>query len=110
MRPFAFVVASVPLPESKWHHQLAGANVHIWVMDNSIDSARNRAICYIQDQAWKPHEIRFETEIPREQIPSLGKGEARLYNQALTSGLAADFLAFPLQDGDPDDPVVIGQL
>lgn len=108
MNPYAFVIHSVPMRENQNFETVAGAKVHIWVMDNDIESAKQRALKYIKSYLWNPIEVEYEFEISREQIPDLHPDEARLYCEAFQYDIAADFVGWPITPGNPDDPVIKG--
>lgn len=109
MFPFMFVIDGHPLPENHNYDTIGGAKIHIWVMDNNIVSARNKAISLVTQYLWCVQKIEHEFEISQEQLSNLHKAEALLYQKALHNGIAADFLAYPKNDGNPNDPIVIGR-
>ena len=89
-----FVIKSIPNPENSNFFTIAGALVHIWVIDTTLETAKQRAIEYIQSYLWTPQAIEHEFEISEEQIVSLHKDEVRLYQKAQQYGIAADFLGW----------------
>lgn len=109
MNPYMFVFKAIPLPTNQNFEMVAGANVHIWVIDKNIKSAVKRAIDYVNKYLWEVQSIEHEFEITQEQIDSLHTLEAQLYNNALLNGISADFLAWPNIEGDPSDPVIFGK-
>ena len=108
MVPFMFVVNGAPLPENHNYDTIGGAKIHIWVMDEDINSARDKALSMVSQHLWSAKQIEHEFEISLSQLPDLHEAELLLYQKALRYGIAADFLAYPKMDGDPDDPIVIG--
>ena len=65
---------------------------------------RDRALTYIKDRSWTPQEVLNAFEIQQEQISALGKDEENLYLMAQVYGIAADFLAWKKEPGNPEDP------
>lgn len=108
MLPFMFVINGTPLPENHNYNSIGGAKIHIWVMENTIDSARDKALAMVKNYLWSVQEIEHELQISEEQLHNLHDAEALLYQKALRHGIAADFLAYPKVDGDPNDPIAIG--
>ena len=102
MKPYMFVVDSIPLPENRNYNAIGGAKVHIWVIDEEQDRAELRAIDYIRSLLWDPLTIEYAFEISPEQIPLMHEDEAALYATALKTGIAADFLGW-LKDAAPSD-------
>ena len=109
MLPFMFVIDGVPLPENHNYSTIGGAKIHIWVMDKEIESAKDKAISYVSQYIWHAQGIEYAFEILPEQIRELDISEATLYQKELRNGIAADFLAYPKVDGNPDDPILIGR-
>ncbi len=108
MQPFMFVIHSVPLPKNKNYKTIHKALVHIWVMDESIQAAQDKAFAYIKSFNWNPLRTEHAFQINEEQIASLHPDEARLYQKAILYGIAADFLASPIREKAPDSPVEFG--
>ncbi len=109
MIPFMFVIDGIPLPENHNYDTVGGAKIHVWVMDDNITSARDKALSMVEHYLWNVKGIEYEFEISQSQIPHLHEAEALLYQKALHHGIAADFLAYPKIDGNPDDPIVLGR-
>ncbi|QQE75188.1 hypothetical protein [Brevibacillus composti] len=110
MNPYLFVINIVPMPDNKDCEDIAGAKAHVWVIAEDKESAKLRAINYIEKSLWKVINFEYELEIHQEQIPSLHEDEVRLYERALQHGIAADYIAYPKKPGKPDDPVIKRQL
>ncbi|GEB35282.1 hypothetical protein [Brevibacillus parabrevis] len=110
MNPYMLVINVVPMPENKNCEDIAGAKAHVWVISADKESAKLRAIDYVNKYLWKVINFEYELEIHKEQIPTLHVDEARLYELALQHGIASDFLAYPKKPGNPDDPVIKRQL
>lgn len=107
MFPFMFVINGTPLPENHNYSTIGGAKIHIWVMDNNADSAQEKAVSLVKQYLWKIQSVEHVLRISQEQLQHLHEAEALLYQKALRNGIAADFLAYPKVDGDPDDPILI---
>ena len=105
MKPYMFVVKSVPLPSSRHYRTLRQALVHIWIMDSDMDSARENVLSYIRSLNWNPLSVEHALEIQEEQLSHLPKEEAVLYQKVLCNGIAADFLASPIRERPSDSPV-----
>lgn len=109
MFPFMLVINGTPLPENHNYNTVGGAKIHIWVMDNDADSAQEKAESYVKQYLWKIQSVEHVLQISPEQLQHLHEAEALLYQKALRNGIAADFLAYPRVDGNPDDPILIGR-
>lgn len=109
MFPFMFVINGIPLPENHNYSIVGGAKIHIWVIDENMDSAKNKAISMVEKHLWSVQNIEYAFEIYPKQLHNLHEAEVVLYHRALRDGIAADFLAYPKVDGAPDDPVVVGR-
>lgn len=105
MQPYMFVVKGVPLPNSRHYRTIRQAFIHIWIMDSDMDSAREHVLSYIRSLNWNPLLVEHALEIQKEQIAHLPEEEAVLYQKALRSGIAADFLASPIRERPSDSPV-----
>ena len=91
------------MPKNKNFNTVGGTYVHVWVMDHALESAQDRALTYIKDRSWTPQEVLNAFEIQQEQISALGKDEENLYLMAQVYGIAADFLAWKKEPGNPED-------
>lgn len=105
-----FVFSAIPTSSNKDCKDIAGAKVHIWVMEENLETARIRALTDITSYHWEVTDVEYESEILPKQLSYLHESEALLYHKALQNGIAADYLAFPVKQGSPDDPVVIRKL
>lgn len=103
-KPFMFVIKSKPLPDNNNYYSIRSALVHIWVLDISIDDAREKAFSYIKSFHWAPIVVESAFAILPEQLSHLDTRELLLYQKALHYGIAAEFLASPLRDQDPETP------
>ena len=101
--PYMFVIKSVPMPQNRNYNTAGGAFVHIWVME----SALLRAYAYIRKYLWEPQEVQHAFQILPEQIPELHEDEARLYQTALQYGVAAVFVGWLKDEGEPDWPAIL---
>lgn len=102
MKPYMFVIKGVPSKDNQDCLGIAGAYIHIWVMDSSIQSAKHKAIEYIKKYLWEPLGFEHEFEISSEQLASLHEDEMKLYQKAVHFGIAAEFLAYQSDDSDVD--------
>lgn len=109
MFPFMLVINGTPLPENHNYNTVVGAKIHIWVMDNDADSAQEKAESYVKQYLGKVQSVEHVLQISSEQLQHLHEAEALLYQKARRNGIAADFLAYPKVDGNPDDPILIGR-
>lgn len=107
---YMFVILANPSPENECHATLKEARVHIWVNRSEESEALQSANAYIGRYGWIPSKVECAFEIQEKQMPKLGVSESRLYEQARLSGIAADFLAYPLEEGKPDDPVRLERM
>lgn len=110
MKPFMFAIKATPKPENEQCADIAGANVHIWVMADYLEEARERALAYIATYLWDVQTIEHELEIQPEQIAGLHVNESLLFQKAVQHGIGADFLAYPKHQGNADDPVKLRVL
>lgn len=94
VNPYLFVIDIVPTQENKDCKNIAGAKAHVWVISQDRESAKLRAINYIEKTLWKVINFEYELEIQQEQIQTLHADEFRLYQSALRHGIAADYIAF----------------
>lgn len=95
-----FVFAGIPCAENDKCSDIAGAKIHIWVMDKDHEVAKIRAINYIEDTLWKITNLEHDFSISPEQLDNLHESEYILYKKALEFGIAADFLAYPKKQSD----------
>lgn len=107
---YMFVILAKPSPENERCAALREARVHIWVNRFDESDALQSANAYIEHYGWIPSKVECAFEIQDKQIPKLGVSESRLYEQACLSGIAADFLAYPLKEGKPNDPVCLERM
>ena len=107
MKPFMFVINSIPAPDNRYFGRIRRGIVHIWVFSDSVENAMEAAFSYIRRQHWTPVETEYAFEIPDALIPDLHKDEAALYRQARKYGIAADILASPVEEGNPGDPAIL---
>ena len=107
---YMFVFKGVPAPTNPASVELKQALIHIWVMDPDASIAEERAMRYITDHGWNPTSVEYAFEILPETIPQVGAAESQLYQRACLYGIAADFLASPLAEGAPNDPVHIRRM
>lgn len=108
MKHFMFAINGIPLPENHNYASIGGASIHVWVMEKDMKSAQNVAISYINQYLWAVKDIEYALEIQPKQLADLDKVEAVLYQKALRDGISATFFAYPKEDGNPNDPIVIG--
>lgn len=94
LNPYFFVINVIPTQDNKNYESIAGAKSHIWVMSNDKESAKLRAIDYNENSHWRIISFEYEFEIRKEQIASFHKDEQRLYQSALHSGIAVDYIAY----------------
>ena len=109
MNPYMFVIKAVPLANNENYDTIAGAFVHVCVVGSNINSAEHKALDYISNLLWNPVKIEHAFEMSQEQIDALDAPEAQLYQKSLHLGIAAYFVAYPKEDGNPDDPIMIGR-
>lgn len=109
MFPFMLVINGIPLPENHNYNTVERAKIHIWVMDNDADSAQEKAVSLVKQYLWEIKGVEHVLQISQEQLKHLHKAEDLLYQKALRDGIAADFLAYPKVDGNPNDPILIGR-
>lgn len=105
--PYMFVIKSVPTPKNQNYNTVGGAYVHIWVMDGEQDAALLRALTYVRKYLWEPQEVQHAFQPLPEQIAALGEDETRLYQTALQYGIAAEFVGWLKDEGDPDWPAIL---
>lgn len=94
LKPYLFVINVIPMQENEIYENVAGAKAHIWVISKDKESAKLRAINYNEKFHWEIIDFEYEFEIHEEQIPKLHEDESRLYQSALSHGIAADYLAY----------------
>jgi len=102
LNSYVFIINAVPSPSNNDCANLAGANVHIWVISGDREKAKIEALDYVSSYLWDVVSVEREFEIWPEQIPVLPEREATLYQRALQHRIAADFLAYPKPKADPD--------
>ena len=95
---FFFAFEAVPTAASPQACDLAGADIHVWVHDKSMDSAESMARQCIMDFAWIVQNVSAAKHCPLEHILKLEENEQVLVLRAIKDGIAADFLAWP-KDG-----------
>lgn len=107
---YMFVIPAVPSAKNVRCAHLKSARVHIWVNTSGELEALRRANAYISDYEWIPSDPECALEIQEEQIPHLGISESQLRNQALRFGIAAHFLAVPIEQDNANAPVYLERL
>lgn len=110
MKPFMFVIVAVPSKENRHYRNIFKAKVHIWVMDNNIDNAKQKALNDITAAHWIPQNVEHEFEMTDVQLDDLHEAEAVLYQKALAYGIASDYIASPIHEKPKDSPVVIDDV
>ena len=108
MFPLLFEIKGIPLPDNHNFGSIGGAFIHVIVISNNIDSARESALSFIRQSLWEPQIFENAFEILPEQVSLLDTVEAALYSKALRDGISAMFVAYSKVDGNPDDPILIG--
>jgi hypothetical protein len=104
-RPYCFHLLAEPTAASPQAHDIGGAWVNIWVMDDSLATAETRARAYLMDYAWVVKEIEYKLEPTPDQIAKLDAVEHKNYEKALRQGISAIFSAWPKVQGKEGDPV-----
>ena len=104
---FFFAFEAIPTTASPQATDLAGADIHVWVQAESMAGAESTARQHIMDFAWVVQELSLARHWPLERIPDLHKDEQALVQRAIRYGIAADFLAWPKEDGVDEDPMEI---
>lgn len=99
-----FVITAVPAKENIHFNKVFMAEVHIWVIADSLDTAQNAALEDIKGHLWIPQEIQYAFDVTPEQLQNLHKDEALLYQRALKLGIAADYIGSPVRE-NPGKPV-----
>lgn len=107
MFPFLFEIKGIPLPDNYNFDSIGGAFIHVIVISDNMDSAKESALSFIRQHLWEPQTFENAFEILPEQVSLLDTAEAALYSKALRDGISAMFVAYPKVDGSPNDPVVI---
>lgn len=95
MRPFFFHIEVTPHADNLSARDLGGGVVNIWVFDDSISSAKQRAIQYINGYGWAIAEVEFAAEPTPEQIAQLDEIESDNYKKAELFGISAVFDVWP---------------
>ncbi len=98
MKPFFFNIKVEPIPDNPQAKDLNGAMAHVWVFDESINKAKEKAIRYINERGWKLIKVELSLEPNPEQISELGKEELWNYKRAELQGISADFSAWAKED------------
>ena len=91
MKPYLFRVRAVPRRRHPQADDLAGAYIHVWVLDNAFEAARERVSPFLADCHWRIEEWLNEFRITEAQIERLNPSEAANYKRALEAGISADF-------------------
>lgn len=110
MRPYCFHLRAEPTAGSPQSHDIGGAWVNIWVMEQSLAVAETRARAYLMDYAWVVKEIEYKLEPTPEEISKLDIVEYQNYQKAVRHGVSAIFSAWPKVDGNEDDPIEIRRM
>ena len=104
LKPYMFVITAVPTTDNPNFQKVFSAEVHIWVIADSIETAQNVALEDIKAHGWIPQEVQYAFDSTPEQIRNLGTDEAWLYQRALKHGIASDYIGSPVQE-NPGTPV-----
>ena len=91
LKPYLFRVRATPRRNHPQADELAGAYVHVWVLDTDFETARERVAPYLADGHWQIEEWLNEFRISEAQIEKLNPPEAANYRRALDNGISADF-------------------
>ncbi len=99
MKPYLFRVRAMPLRRHPNSSQLAGAYVHVWVIETDFETARKRVSPYLADHHWRVEEWLNEFRITEAQIANLNPTESANYMRALASGISADYHSWKCRPG-----------
>lgn len=99
-----FVITAVPATDNSHFHEVFSAEVHIWVIADSLATAQDVALEDIKAHRWIPQEVQYAFDVTPEQIQNLGTDEAWLYQRALKLGIASDYIGSPVRE-TPGRPV-----
>ncbi|MDJ0722959.1 MAG: hypothetical protein QNJ04_15090 [Desulfobacterales bacterium] len=91
MKPYLFRVRATPRRHHPQADELAGAYVHVWVLDTDFETARERVAPFLADSHWRIEEWLNEFRITEAQIATLNPSEAANFQRALDAGISADF-------------------
>ncbi len=89
MRPYFFHFKVTPAPDST--NTKAGTHAHIWVMDVTLDAAREHAINRIANDGWQLSETLLELQPDQEQLAQLLESEGENHRKALANGWSIDY-------------------
>lgn len=104
MHPFMFVINAIPQSENEHFWVLSQAIVHIWVIDNNMQGAKQKALEDIKKHLWIPKEIEYEFSPTAEQLLHLHKDEVSLYQKALLCGIASIYIGVPIVESPGSPP------
>ena len=91
MKPYLFRVRATPRRHHPQVDELAGAYVHVWVLDTDFETARERVAPLLADGHWRIEEWLNEFRITGAQIAKLNPSEAANCRRALDAGISADY-------------------
>ena len=91
MRPYLFRIRATPRRRHPRANELAGAYVHVWVLDHDFETARERVSPFLAACDWRIEEWLNEFRITEAQIETLNLSETSNYKRALEAGISADF-------------------
>lgn len=92
---FLVHVEAEPTAASPKSHDIAGADVHVFVQAESIEDAKRMAIEYLIDYAWVTKAVERAVEILPEHAARMDTLLKSDYLKAGRDGIAASFFAWP---------------
>ncbi len=92
------MIVAVVVPEKDAPHfkKFFQAYAHAWILDNSIEHARQLFLEEITRDKWILQSFQAALEIADEQIPDLDKSDIFLRDRAFEHGIAIDYITSPI--------------
>lgn len=100
LNTYVFLFETKPSPQNTQNLDIAEASATIFVIDEQIDSAEQRARDYLDAYAWIVLKIEKSVKLAPEQISRLQRPLLDLYQKAQDRGIAALFDGRKHQDFD----------
>lgn len=92
MNPYCLKIKIKPEIENNHHASLAAAYAAVFVLCDTEEEAKTKAITYLSQNQWEVQDIQTVYQMTSEQILHLDETLAKGYREAKTSGISSVIL------------------